>query len=79
MTRATLGHTGRPLQAGLATQTIYAAVLTAAVIRIVAAFVSSIDLLELAGLAWIAGFILFVLTYGPLLVARKPVWAETRC
>jgi uncharacterized protein involved in response to NO len=79
MTRATLGHTGRPLQAGLATQTIYAAVLTAAVIRIVAAFVSSIDLLELAGLAWIASFILFVLTYGPLLVARKPVWAETRC
>jgi uncharacterized protein involved in response to NO len=79
MTRATLGHTGQPLQAGYATQGIYVAVLAAALARIVAAFVGSIELLEFAGLAWIVGFTLFVLLYGPLLVARKPVWAETRC
>jgi uncharacterized protein involved in response to NO len=79
MTRATLGHTGQPLQAGHATQGIYVAVLAAALARIVAAFVGSIKLLEFAGLAWIVGFTLFVLLYGPLLVARKPVWAETRC
>jgi uncharacterized protein involved in response to NO len=79
MTRATLGHTGQPLQAGPATQGIYVAVLAAALARIVAAFVGSIELLEFAGLAWIVGFTLFVLVYGPLLVAHKPAWAETRC
>jgi uncharacterized protein involved in response to NO len=79
MTRATLGHTGQPLQAGHATEGIYVAVLAAALARIVAAFVGSIELIEFAGLAWVVGFTLFVLLYGPLLVARKPVWAETRC
>jgi uncharacterized protein involved in response to NO len=79
MTRATLGHTGQPLQAGRVTQGIYAAVLIAAVARIVAVFVGSIELLELAGVAWIAGFALFVLVYSPLLAARKPAWAEERC
>jgi uncharacterized protein involved in response to NO len=54
-------------------------VLAATLARIVAAFVGSIELLEFAGLAWIVGFTLFVLLYGPLLVARKLVWAETRC
>jgi uncharacterized protein involved in response to NO len=79
MTRATLGHTGQSLQAGPATQGIYMAVLVAALARIVAAFVGSIELLEFAGLAWVIGFVLFVLVYGPLLVTRKPAWAETRC
>jgi uncharacterized protein involved in response to NO len=79
MTRASLGHTGQPLQAGRATQAIYAAVLVSALARIAAAFIGSLELLELAGLAWIAGFALFALVYGPLLVARKPAWAEGRC
>jgi uncharacterized protein involved in response to NO len=79
MTRATLGHTGRPLQAGRATQAIYALVLVSALLRIAAAFAGSIVLLEYAGAAWIAGFTLFVLFYGPLLAARKPAWAETQC
>lgn len=79
MTRASLGHTGQPLQAGPATQAIYAAVAISALARIIATFAGSIELLELAGLAWIAGFTLFVLVYGPLLVARKPAWAEGRC
>ena len=42
MTRASLGHTGQPLQAGPATQAIYGFVLLAAVLRIVAAFAGSI-------------------------------------
>ena len=79
MTRASLGHTGQPLQAGPATQAIYALLLTAALVRIVAAFMGSVDLLEFAGLAWSAAFIVFVLVYGPLLAMRKPGWAETRC
>jgi uncharacterized protein involved in response to NO len=79
MTRASLGHTGQALQAGRGTEAIYAVVLVAAVVRIAAAFVGSIELLEFAGVAWIVGFAGFVLLYGPLLVMRKPAWAEARC
>jgi uncharacterized protein involved in response to NO len=78
MTRATLGHTGQPLQAGRATQSIYALLLAAVLVRIVAAFLGSVDLLEFAGLCWAAAFILFVLLYGPLLAMRDPGWSETR-
>ena len=77
MTRATLGHTGQPLQADAATQAIYAFVLVAALLRIAAAFVPSMMLLDAAGAAWIAGFACFVLVYGPLLALREPAWAET--
>jgi uncharacterized protein involved in response to NO len=79
MTRATLGHTGRALQAGPATQVIYALILLAALLRIVAAFNGSPALIELAGVLWIAGFTCFVLFYGPLLALSKPAWAEARC
>jgi len=78
MTRATLGHTGRPLQAGPATQAIYALVLAAALLRIIAAFTGSLALIDLAGACWLAGFACFVLFYGPLLMLRKPAWAEAR-
>ena len=79
MTRATLGHTGQVLQAGRATQAIYALLFAAALIRIAAAFLGSVGLLEFAGLAWTAAFILFVMLYGPLLVMRRPGWSEARC
>jgi uncharacterized protein involved in response to NO len=79
MTRATLGHTGRALRAGPATQAIYALVLLAALLRIVAAFTGSPAVIEIAGAAWITGFACFVLFYGPLLTLRKPAWAEARC
>ena len=79
MTRASLGHTGQPLRAGPGTQVVYGAVIVAALARIIAAFDGSFELLELAGIAWIAGFALFLLLYGPLLVARKPAWAGDRC
>ena len=79
MTRATLGHTGQALQAGPATQAIYVLVLMAAVLRIAAAFNSSIVLLELGGALWIAGFATFVFVYGPLLALRKPAWGKAVC
>jgi uncharacterized protein involved in response to NO len=79
MTRATLGHTGRALQAGAATQGIYALILLAALTRIAAAFTGSLMFIEIAGAAWVAGFACFVLLYGPLLILRKPAWADARC
>ena len=75
MTRATLGHTGRPLAASLATQIIYLCALVAALARIAAALGGWTDLLYVAGLAWIAAFGGFAVIYGPLLVARPPVWS----
>ena len=74
MTRASLGHTGQPLRAGRATQIIYAAVLAAAITRVVAAFSGSITLVEFASVAWIAAFASFLFVYGPLLAAKKPSW-----
>jgi uncharacterized protein involved in response to NO len=74
MTRATLGHTGQPLHAGAVTQTIYACIAVAAVLRIVAACTGSLMLLDLSGATWIAGFAAFVFLYGPLLAMRKPAW-----
>ena len=76
MTRATLGHTGQTLRAGLVTQASYGFVLLGAGLRIVASFVGSMALLEFAGVAWIAGFVCFLLVYAPLLIMRKPAWKD---
>jgi uncharacterized protein involved in response to NO len=69
MTRASLGHTGRALKAGRGTQLIYAAILLAAVARIVAALAPqwSFFWLHVAAFAWLAAFLGFALLYGPAL------------
>jgi len=69
MSRATLGHTGQPLTASLATEAIYAAIIVAAVSRVCAVIepAHSEPLLYLAALAWAAAFFGFAVTYGPLL------------
>jgi uncharacterized protein involved in response to NO len=66
MTRATLGHTGRPLTAGPVTTSIYALVTAAAVLRLVspAAGAHYLAMLALAGAMWSAAFALFVVVYG---------------
>jgi uncharacterized protein involved in response to NO len=78
MTRASLGHTGQPLQASMAMQAIYGCALLAAVFRIVAAFNGDIWLLHAAAFAWIAAFGGFVVVYGPLLAGRRPGWKDAR-
>jgi uncharacterized protein involved in response to NO len=75
MTRATLGHTGRPLAASLATQLIYLCVLTAALLRVTAALGGWPGLMHGAALAWVAAFGGFAAVYGPLLIARPPIWS----
>ena len=73
MTRASLGHTGRELRAGPATTIIYLLVTAGAVLR-VAAPLSAVDYrigLEVAGLCWIGSFVLFLLSYGPILFAPR--------
>ena len=79
MTRASLGHTGHALTAGPATTSIYLAILTAALLRVVAPF--AVDwqhaALNLSGAAWTLAFLLFVASYGPILcTARRTKRAE---
>jgi uncharacterized protein involved in response to NO len=73
MTRATLGHTGRLLSASRATQFIYGSVISAALLRVGAAFDSTDSnlLLHLSALAWILAFVVFAAIYGPMLLQRK--------
>jgi uncharacterized protein involved in response to NO len=71
MTRASLGHTGRPLTATRPIQLIYAAIIVAALARIVSAFdVLREPMLHLSAVAWVAAFGGFVSVYAPLLMRR---------
>jgi uncharacterized protein involved in response to NO len=71
MTRATLGHTGRSLEATRPIQFIYACALIAALARIVAAFdVLREPMLHLSATAWVLAFGGFVVIYAPLLARR---------
>jgi len=74
MTRASLGHTGRPLTASPATQVIYAAIIVAAVARICAVIHPAYGeaLLLIAALGWVIAFFGFALVYGPLLLGFTP-------
>ena len=73
MTRATRGHTGRPLEADRATVVIYALVTLGALLR-VAAPLLPIDYMlsiRLAGGLWAGAFLLFALVYGPMLLGPR--------
>jgi uncharacterized protein involved in response to NO len=65
MTRAALGHTGRPLQASLATQLVYLAIVLAAVTRICAAIEvdHAATLLIVSGVSWSVAFLGFSLAF----------------
>ena len=73
MTRASLGHTGRSLVATRSTALSYLLVLLAAAIRPLAEALPDYynTLLGVAGVAWIAAFGIFVIEYGPILIAKK--------
>lgn len=65
MTRASLGHTGRPVLAGPGTIAIFGLVSLAALLRVLAPFAGARELavLGLAGAAWSGAFGLFALLY----------------
>jgi uncharacterized protein involved in response to NO len=73
MTRASLGHTGRPKHAGPLTVCIYILVNLGAMLRV---FGPSIDLstnlvLGIAAMSWSGAYLLFALVYGPFLLRRS--------
>lgn len=73
MTRATLGHTGRPLVAGPGTTTIYALITVAAVLRVVSPLAGAQmeALLWVAGAAWTGAFGLFAVLYGRVVAGPR--------
>ena len=80
MTRATLGHSHRPLTAGRGTVLIYVMVTLAAVSRLLVplAGVHGLTVLLLAGGAWSASFGSFAVLYLPLFIRRPPEQALAR-
>ncbi len=73
MSRASLGHTGRPLEASRATAASYVLVTVAAAARVLAGFVigEQQTMLAVAGAAWFAAFGLFLLQYVPILCSAR--------
>ena len=72
MIRATLGHTGHALKAGPAARMIFAAVILAALLRLAAVCVPSVEILmPLSGVVWSVAFLGFVLFFGGILLKPR--------
>lgn len=72
MTRATFGHTGRELKVDIWTGLIYAAIVLAALTRIMAAFLpGETSLLHSSATLWTLAFLGFCVRYGGMLVGPK--------
>ncbi len=73
MTRATRGHTGRPIVADRVTLAIYALVTLSACLRVGAAFLGDLyhPALVAGAIAWSAAFGLFAIAYGRMLVSKR--------
>ncbi len=74
MTRATLGHTGRPLTASNMVVAIYLCVAIGAAARILAAFgVQPVIMLSIGAICWTLAFWTFSAVFGPLLVKSRAI------
>ncbi|HFC05030.1 MAG TPA: NnrS family protein [Rhizobiales bacterium] len=73
VTRASLGHSGQLLTANFWTRVIYILIIAGAIIRIITDWLPLDFTLTatIAGTLWSAGFAVFVLVYGPILLGRK--------
>jgi uncharacterized protein involved in response to NO len=73
MTRASLGHTGRPLAANTATRAVYILVIVGALFRVFASteVIPYLTSIELAALFWGGAFLTFILAYGPMLLGPR--------
>lgn len=73
MTRATRGHTGRPLAASMTTSIAYLAVIAAALARPLADLLPdyTTTILAVSASAWVLAFLLFTIEHGPMLIGPK--------
>ncbi len=70
MTRASLGHTGRPRHAGPMTEMIYMLVNVGAMLRVFGPTtdLSTSFILGLSAMVWSSAYVLFAIVYGPFLL-----------
>jgi uncharacterized protein involved in response to NO len=73
MTRATLGHTGRDVTSTPSNVAIYAAIVVAALARVAAPLLPALyyPVLIVAAACWLLGFGIFIVAYGPMLLAAR--------
>lgn len=73
MTRTTLGHTGRPLRAGKMETAMFVLIQAGAFARVAAALVPDLYRMGimLAGTAWGAAFLLYLVVYAPYLMQPR--------
>ena len=73
MTRASRGHTGRPIEADPATVAIYVLVTAGALLRVAAPIWPDAyqHLLTAGGAAWSLSFLTFAVRYGPMLIGPR--------
>lgn len=73
ITRTALGHSGRPVRAGRAETICYTLVLLAALLRVAASLIppATMALMLGAGTAWSAAFLLYAITYAPILCRAR--------
>ena len=70
ITRTALGHSGRMVRAGRVEVAAFLLIILAAILRVSAALIPAAYLWGMlaAGAAWTAGFLVYLLSYGPLLL-----------
>jgi len=74
ITRASLGHTGRPLAVSPITVLAYGLLTAAAAVRSLGPALSLVPytvILGLTALLWTAAFLLFLWVYAPILLTRR--------
>ena len=74
MTRASLGHTGRPLVVGRAITVAYVSLTLGALLRVFGGALAPdhyLWTLAASGFAWVLAFLIFVVVYGPLLMSPR--------
>ena len=74
MTRASLGHTGRPLVAPRPIVATYLLITLAAAMRVFGPLlgVDYLTSITMAGAFWLGAFLLFVFVYAPILACPRP-------
>jgi uncharacterized protein involved in response to NO len=74
MTRAALGHTGRPLVAARPIVVAYILLCLAALVRVFSPSLATVEYrwtVMVAGTFWVAAFALFMMTYTPILMRPR--------
>lgn len=73
MTRATRGHSGRPLEAGRLEIALFTLVFIGTAARVAAPYAGGwhVHALDCAGLAWAAAYLVFAVGYGRMLIIQR--------